>query len=87
MEAREATQEEIEKTKSWGDWSKEPSTFPYSYPETETCYILEGEGEATDKAGKKITFRAGDWVVFPSGTECTWHIIKTIKKKYHFGPL
>ena len=85
METHKATPAEVAQTSSWGTWSKTPSTFEYSYDSTETCYILEGEAEVTDKAGNKISFKAGDWVIFHTDLECTWHIIKTIKKKYNFS--
>ena len=84
METHKATAEEIKQTKSWGTWSKEPSTFDYSYDGKETCYILEGEADVTSKDGSKISFKVGDWVVFHPGLECKWHITKTIKKKYNF---
>ncbi len=87
METHPATSAEIAMTKSWGNWSKEPSKFDYSYDERETCYILEGEAEVSDKAGNKISFKKGDWVVFYPGLECVWDIKKTIKKKYNFGDL
>jgi len=69
----------------WGIWEKEESTFPWSYGEKETCYILEGEAEVTAKDGKKVTFKAGDLVTFPDGLECTWRIKKRIRKRYLFG--
>ena len=28
---------------SWPIWTKEASTFPWSYDEQETCYLLEGQ--------------------------------------------
>jgi len=87
MEVHKATQKEIDLTKSWGDWEKKPSTFPYSYDEKETCYILDGEAEVTSNKGAKISFKKGDWVIFHPGLECTWNIKKTIKKKYFFGEL
>ena len=85
MESRKATQAEIDSTKGWGTWDKEPSTFPYSYDSTETCYILEGEAEVTSKDGKKINFTKGDWVIFKPGLECTWKIKTKIVKKYNFS--
>ncbi|MFM8490810.1 MAG: cupin domain-containing protein, partial [Candidatus Methylopumilus sp.] len=33
--------------KSCPTWSKEPSTFPWSYSEQEIAYILEGEVTVT----------------------------------------
>ena len=68
-----------------GTWSKEKSEFPWFYDDSETCYILEGEAEATDNSGNKIEFRAGDMVKFEKGLQCNWKIKKDIKKKYLFG--
>ncbi|MFH0862797.1 MAG: cupin domain-containing protein [Candidatus Altiarchaeota archaeon] len=70
---------------SWGIWEKEPSEFPWSYSEKETCYIIDGEAEVTAKDGKKASFKAGDLVEFPVGLECTWKIKKRIRKRYLFG--
>lgn len=28
--------------KSWPIWTKEVSTFPWTYDQAETCYLLEG---------------------------------------------
>lgn len=79
------TSEQINQTKNWGIWSKEPSEFTYKYDDQETCLILEGEAIVTEPDGIIAHFKAGDWVVFPAGLKCTWKIIKTIKKKYKFG--
>lgn len=76
---------EIDETKNWGIWSKEASEFPWFYSERETCYILEGEAEASDKDGNHILFKAGDMVQFEQGLECTWKITKDIRKRYRFG--
>jgi uncharacterized protein len=70
---------------SWSDWTKEPSEFDWSYSDKETCLILEGEAEVIAKTGEYAHFRAGDYVIFPKGLECTWKIKNTIKKKYLFG--
>jgi uncharacterized protein len=80
---RKPTPAEAKEAKSWPIWEKEPSTFPYSYAEKETCLILEGE--ATVTAGKSYPFKAGDYVIFPEGLSCTWTIKKAIKKHYKFG--
>jgi len=69
----------------WGIWEKEPSEFPWSYSEKETCYILDGEAQVEAKDGKKVSFKAGDLVEFPVGLECTWKIRKKIRKRYLFG--
>lgn len=66
-------------------WSKEPSTFPWSYSEQETAYILEGEVTVTADNGESVSFGPGDLVIFPSGLKCTWHVKKALKKHYKFG--
>jgi uncharacterized protein len=85
MLVKKPSPKEIEATQSWGNWSKEPSTFPWYYDEKETCYILSGKAEVADLQGNKVYFTAGDWVEFEQGLNCTWTIIETIKKKYKFG--
>jgi uncharacterized cupin superfamily protein len=68
----------------WGIWEKEESTFDWSYDEKETCYILVGEAEVS-YGTKKVSFKAGDLVVFPQGLDVTWRIKKGIRKRYLFG--
>ncbi|MFC2137355.1 cupin domain-containing protein [Bacteroidota bacterium] len=85
MKVKKPSQEEINETDSWGTWGKEPSKFPWYYDDKETCFILEGQAVVTDKSGNQISFEAGDYVEFEQGLECTWEILKTIKKKYKFG--
>ena len=70
--------------KSWPIWRCEPSTFEWTYTETETCRLLEGAAVVTD--GKdSVSFKAGDWVVFPKGLTCTWNIQETVVKYYNFS--
>jgi uncharacterized cupin superfamily protein len=85
MKVWQPNAKEIENTDSWGTWSKETSEFPWSYDETETCYILEGEATVIDNRGNSIKFKAGDMVQFDQGLDCTWIIKQNIKKKYKFG--
>ncbi len=66
-------------------WSKEPSTFPWSYSEQETAYVLEGEVTVTADNGESVSFGRGDLVIFPNGLKCTWHVKKALKKHYKFG--
>ena len=81
---RKPTEQERSEAASWPIWEKEPSTFPWNYEHRETCLILEGE--ATVEAGsEKFSFGAGDYVVFPEGLACTWHISKSLRKHYRFG--
>jgi uncharacterized cupin superfamily protein len=79
------SKDEIKKTENWGIWEKEISKFQWSYDEPETCYILEGKAEVNDNKGNSIKFESGDMVKFEQGLECTWNILKGIKKRYKFG--
>jgi hypothetical protein len=90
MKKKLPTEEELDKlgVKSWGIWEKEKSIFDYSYDDTETCYILDGEVEVTDnKSGEKLEFKKGDLVQFPKGLECVWNVKKPVRKYYNFGDL
>ncbi len=90
MKKKLPTEEELDKlgVKSWGIWEKEKSIFDYSYDDTETCYILDGEVEVTDnKSGEKLEFKKGDLVQFPKGLECVWNVRKPVRKHYNFGDL
>lgn len=69
----------------WPIWAKEISEFPWSYDETETCYLLAGEVEVTPENGPPVTFGAGDLVTFPRGLSCKWKITKDVTKRYRFG--
>jgi len=70
---------------SWGTWSKEVSEFDWSYDDTETCYLLEGEVEVTDsKTGEKIEFKKGDLVQFERGLKCVWNVKKPVRKYFNF---
>lgn len=66
----------------WPIWQKEPSTFPWSYFEEETCYILEGEAIVTPEGGAPVMIKAGDLVRLNADLRCMWHITETIKKHY-----
>ncbi|MBR6407430.1 MAG: cupin domain-containing protein [Clostridia bacterium] len=68
----------------WGRWSCGAETFDWSYPQSETCYILEGE--VTIKYdGNSVSFKAGDLVYFCKGLDCTWCVTKPVRKFYSFG--
>lgn len=85
MKVWKPTVEEVQSTNNWGIWEKEISEFPWIYSDRETCLILEGKAEVSDKKGNKIIFESGDMVRFEKGLECTWNIVKDIKKRYAFG--
>ena len=69
----------------WPIWTKEVSTFPWTYDDAETCYILEGEVVVTPDGGEPVTVKKGDLVTFPAGMSCTWDIRSPIRKHYKFG--
>jgi uncharacterized cupin superfamily protein len=89
IKKKKPTDEELRDldVKSWGTWSKEESTFPWSYDDTETCYILDGKAEVTCEDGEKVEFEKGDLVQFPKGLKCEWNVKKKIRKHYNFGDL
>jgi uncharacterized cupin superfamily protein len=69
----------------WPIWTKEESTFPWSYDSAETCYFLEGDVVVTPDGGEPVQVGKGDLVTFPSGMSCTWEIRGAVKKHYTFG--
>jgi uncharacterized cupin superfamily protein len=66
----------------WPTWSKEVSTFEWTYNENEMCYILEGEAIITPINGEPVTIQRGDLIRFPAGMSCTWQITEAIEKHY-----
>lgn len=79
------SEEQIKQTQSWGTWSCGVSRFNWTYSDKETCYILEGMVEVTNKNGKVFSFKKGDWVIFPQGMSCVWDVKEAVKKHYKFG--
>lgn len=70
---------------NWPIWEKEPSAFPWSYDDKETCYLLEGGVTVTPDGGEPVSFGAGDLVTFPAGMSCHWDIKAAVRKHYNFG--
>jgi len=70
---------------SWPIWTKEASTFPWTYDDKETCLFLEGEVRVTPEGGKPVEMGKGDLVTFPKGMSCIWEIRQDVKKHYNFG--
>jgi len=84
IEVRKPAENEKKEASSWPIWEKEISSFPWHYDEKESCLILEGE--VTVEAGnEKVSFRGGDYVIFPAGLDCVWNIKKAVRKHYKFG--
>lgn len=69
----------------WPIWTKEVSTFPWTYDTGETCYFLEGDVIVTPEGGEPVRMGSGDLVKFPAGMKCTWQILEDVEKHYDFG--
>jgi len=67
----------------WPIWEKEISKFPWTYDQSEECYILKGEVEV-EAEGKKYTIKTGDFVTFAKELSCVWNIKSPIRKHYNF---
>ncbi len=68
----------------WPLWEKEISKFPWVYNQEEKCYIIEGKAEIIME-NETVVIKAGDFVTFMKGLECTWNILADIKKHYNFS--
>jgi uncharacterized protein len=68
--------------KKWPTWQKEVSVFPWTFPEQEIAYILEGECVITPEGGAAVSFGKGDLVTFPAGMTCSWEVIQPLHKHY-----
>lgn len=68
----------------WPIWTKEVSTFDWTYDKTEVCYILEGSATVTPQGGEPVIIGESDLVNFAKGLSCTWEIHEPIKKHYDF---
>lgn len=70
---------------SWPIWTKEVSEFPWFYEKSETCYFLTGEVVVIPDGGEAVQMGEGNLVTFPAGMQCTWKIVKDVRKHYRFG--
>jgi uncharacterized cupin superfamily protein len=71
--------------RGWPIWTKEPSTFPWSYDDPETCYFLDGDVLVTPAGEEAVRVGRGDLVTFPRGMSCTWEVRSAVRKHYRFG--
>lgn len=69
---------------TWPIWTKEPSIFDWHYDEQEMCYFLEGQVTVKTKDAE-VSLKKGDFVTFPKGLDCTWHVKQAVRKHYRFG--
>ncbi|MCX7088588.1 MAG: cupin domain-containing protein [Methylococcales bacterium] len=68
--------------KKWPTWEKEVSVFPWTFPEQEIAYILDGECVITPTGGTPVTFGKGDLVTFPAGMTGSWEVKQPLHKHY-----
>ncbi|KAH7425570.1 hypothetical protein KP509_11G060600 [Ceratopteris richardii] len=72
--------------RSWPKWGCPPSKFPWTYSDTETCYLLKGKVKVYGEGSSEyVEIGAGDLVVFPKGMSCTWDVSETVDKHYNFS--
>ncbi len=83
LEIKKPTEEEIQEISTCPIWECEPFEFPWSYSETEVCYLLEGKVKVSTDNGE-VEFGAGDMVTFPKGLSCNWNVIEKVRKHYRF---
>ncbi|MBN1968472.1 MAG: cupin domain-containing protein [Candidatus Delongbacteria bacterium] len=74
---------ESKNVKNWPIWEKENSVFDWYYDSVEECYILDGEVEVSYNE-KTVFISSGDFVIFEKGLECTWKILRPVRKHYNF---
>jgi len=85
IEVEKATPERLRElgVERWSDWSCAPETFDWEYDADERAYVKEGR-VTVRTADQAVDVGAGDIVLFPKGTKCTWTVHETIRKVYRF---
>jgi len=81
---REPEREELERLGVflWDVWTKDVSSFPWTYDSEETCYFLEGDVVVTPEGGEPVRMGKGDLVTFPAGMTCTWEVRAPVRKHF-----
>ncbi len=69
----------------WDVWTKDVSTFRWTYDSEEMCYFLEGDVIVTPDGGEPVRVGKGDLVVFPAGLSCTWDVRAAVRKHFTLG--
>ncbi|KAG7557304.1 RmlC-like cupin domain superfamily [Arabidopsis suecica] len=71
---------------SWTKWEGDPSTFPWTFENTETIYFVEGKVKVNvdghEKEEEAFEIGKGDVVVFPKNMKCVWNITESVKKYF-----
>tara|TARA_A100001035_G_C27576838_1_gene405709 strand:- start:198 stop:650 length:453 start_codon:yes stop_codon:yes gene_type:complete len=81
------SEKDVKTMSAWPVWGCEPSKFPWSYGEKETCLVIKGKAVVTpdDSSLATVTIEKGDVAIFPAGMSCTWDVTEEISKHYRFG--
>ena len=84
---RKATDADFAKLgiRSWPTWGCGVSKFPWTYGDSETCYVIKGKVTVTPSGGEPVSIEAGDIATFPEGMSCTWDVTEAISKRYTFN--
>lgn len=80
---RKPTDAEKNAMAQWPVWGCGVSEFDWFYDSEEHCLLIEGDVTVTWEGGS-VSFGAGDYVVFPKGMSCVWHVNKAVRKHYRF---
>ncbi|MFA6571624.1 MAG: cupin domain-containing protein [Bacteroidota bacterium] len=85
IEVKKLSEDEIAKMgiKKWPVWTKEISIFDWFYDSQEMCLFLEGKVVVKTDSGD-VEMQKGDFVIFPKGLKCVWHVLEPVRKHYHF---
>lgn len=78
---RKPSEKETQELEKCPVWECKPSSFHWYYDANETSLIIEGDATVEFEGGS-VTLAPGDFVVFPKGLSCIWHVKETIKKHY-----
>ena len=75
-----------EEFQNWPVWGCELSTFPWTYGQTEQCYILKGKVTVIpdENPEEAVTLEAGDFAEMQKGLSCTWDVLEDVSKNFKF---
>jgi uncharacterized cupin superfamily protein len=85
IKVEKPTEQQVAAMRGCPTWSKEVSSFDWTYDAPETCYLLAGDVVVTTEDGQVVTFGAGDLVTFPAGLTCRWEVRQPVHKHYRMG--
>ena len=83
VEIRQPSAAEREEAASWATWECGVSSFEWGYAQEERCLLLEGRAKV-EARGRTFELGPGDFVVFPKGLACRWHVLEPVRKRYRF---